>query len=195
MNTSQHKKGFTLVEMIVSIGLFTVVLFIATGAFLTVVNADRKSRATRIAMDNLNLTIEDMQRRIRTGSSYYCGAPGSTDGEYSGVKDCTNPTSKFSFTEQDTCFRTTYSLSDNIITRKTGPTSSSCTNQATQSIEVTAPEIIINTLKFMVKGSGTIDQIQPYVIILIEGIVGPIGNPTSATFKVQTTVTQRNYDS
>ena len=44
---SQNKNGFTLVEMIVSIGLFTIALFIASSAFLAVLNADRKSRATQ----------------------------------------------------------------------------------------------------------------------------------------------------
>lgn len=189
MKRNSNKKGYTLVEMIVSIGLFTIVLFIATSAFLSVVNADRKSRAVRIASDNLNLALEDMQRRIRTGSSYYCGALNTDVG---GVGDCPSGGDTLSFTEQDGVTRTTYhwgGSSDKTIYRIS----------STGSIQVTAPEISIYGLKFIVQGSTLAtdgDTNQPYVNIVIDGsIIDAAHTMLNTTFKIQTTVTQRNYDS
>ncbi len=184
MRNIRTKKGFTLVEMIVSIGLFTIVLFIASSAFLSVLNADRKSRATRIATDNLNLALEDMSRRIKTGTAYRC------DGGL-GVRNCSAPgENSVAFTEQDGETRTIYRY-----------------NAAEKSIErdingvfirVTAPEIEISNLRFVVGGTapgpsvpGGTDVAQPYVVILIDGkTIGVI----NSSFKIQTMVTQRAYD-
>ncbi|MBU0722958.1 type II secretion system GspH family protein, partial [Patescibacteria group bacterium] len=51
--------GFTLVEMIVSLGLFTVILFISMQALLSMVDANHKAQSLRAAMDNLNLSLEE----------------------------------------------------------------------------------------------------------------------------------------
>lgn len=190
MKRNSRNQGFTLIEMIVSLGLFTIVLFISTSAFLTIVNADRKSRAVRIATDNLNLALEDMQRRVRTGSYYWCGTGG--DLSLVAVQDCPAGSDTLSFTEQDGTTRTTYFLGPGVIKRQT----------ALGSIDVTAPEISITNLKFMVQGSALgpsssgVDTIQPYVVILIDGAVNNAAHPAlNTSFKIQTTVTQRNYDS
>ncbi len=169
--------GFTLVEMIVSIGLFTIILFIATSAFLTVLNADRKSRATRIAIDNLNLSLEDISRRIKTGATYNCGGG-------SGVADCASPgLNSIAFTEQDgtrTIYR--YVSAGMFIERVRGGIT----------LPVTAPEIEIINLRFVVGGTaGSPNVVQPYVIILIDGKTKGI---VTANFKIQTMVTQRAYD-
>ncbi len=175
-----HQKGFTLVEMIVSIGLFTIVLFISSSAFLVVLNADRKSRSTRITMDSLNISLEDMARRIKTGTAYRCGGTILDTGR----RDCPSPgESSIVFTEQDGATRTAYRLDGTTIKRQVG----------TVGIElpVVAPEITINKLRFIVGGSGTNDSVQPHVTILIDGATtGKI--PSS--FNVQTTVTSRAYD-
>ncbi|MCK5591605.1 MAG: type II secretion system protein, partial [Candidatus Pacebacteria bacterium] len=47
--------GFTLVEMMVSLGMFTIVLSISVGALLSMVSSNRKTQSLRGAMDNLNL--------------------------------------------------------------------------------------------------------------------------------------------
>ncbi len=176
------RNGFTLVEMMVSISLFTVVLLIASSAFLSVVNADRKARATRIAMDNLNLTLEDMSRRIKTGTGYSCGA-------VSDVADCSMGKESISFYGQDGVL-VTYKKDGTGITRQIGGTLSP--------LLVTAPEIKIIDLKFVVGGStkvtstGGIDGTQPYVVILVDGSTN--AGVITSNFKIQTMVTQRAYD-
>lgn len=169
---NQNKKGFTLVEMIVSLGLFTIIMFIATSAFLSIVNTDRKSRAVRIAADNLNIALEDMSRRIKTGSGYDCGTIGIPT-------DCLGGANSFTFNNQDGV-PTTYSLSGTSILR--------------DGIQITSPEIIITGLNFVVSGSlvGVADNKQPMVVIVIDGSLG--AGATASSFKIQTTITQRAYD-
>ena len=90
------RRGFTLIEMTVSLGLFTIIMFIATSAFLSIVNTDRKARSVRIAADNLNIALEDMSRRIKTGNTYYCGDSAT------GTLNCpVTPSPVFSFNDQE----------------------------------------------------------------------------------------------
>jgi prepilin-type N-terminal cleavage/methylation domain-containing protein len=200
-HTTRQKKGFTLVEMIVSIGLFTIVLFIASSAFLAVLNADRKSRATRTAIDNLNLSLEDMSRRIKTGTTYNCGGG-------LGTADCTEPDLKEAFAVYDqNNERVIYKrgVGPNAVT--TGAGAGGCGNAGftgTQgclirdkggvALAVTGKDIDIQVLRFMVNGTASfsVDTTQPYVVILVGGVT-TAGKITSK-FNLQTMVTQRMYD-
>lgn len=181
INYKKNHKGFTLLEMIVSIGLFTVILFISSSAFLAVLNADRKSRATRTAMDNLNLSLEDMSRRVKTGTTYNCGGG-------AGVADCVAPgLNSIAFTEQDGTTRTIYRLQTDAFGKKFIER-----ERSGVVLRATAPEIDISNLAFVVGGTTVGDIVQPYVIILVNGTVS--GGSVSSSFKIQTMVTQRAYD-
>ncbi len=175
------RRGFTLVEMIVSIGLFTTVLFISSSAFLTVLNADRKSRSTRIAMDSLNISLEDMARRIKTGTTYSCGGSVLS----LGTADCSSGGTSIAFTEQDGTTRTAYRLDGTTMTikRQVGTSGTE--------LSVVSPEIAINKLLFIVGGSAPNDSLQPYVTILIDGTTT---GKVFSRFSMQTTVTMRAYD-
>lgn len=204
--------GFTLVEMTVSIGLFTIVLFIATSAFLSIVNADRKSRPVRIATDNLNLALEDMTRRIKTGSSYYCSA----NYVATGGNDCVSGNVSISFTDQ-VGTRTGYKFGTNADCNNASyfpminpygiaGTAKRCILRRDPSvpamwIPVTSTEINITSLKFFVKGSTAFVgvppavEVQPTVLVVIDGIVGNASDPAkNASFKIQSMITQRMYD-
>lgn len=194
MGVSQKQNGFTLVEMTVSLGLFTIIMFIATSAFLSIVNTDRKARSVRIAADNLNIALEDMSRRIKTGSTYNCG------GGATGTQDCAaTPGNTFSFNDDSTASaRVTYRRAVGLGGCGTGYTSTQgCILRNNELI--TSPEIDIRDLKFLVSGStpcGTTPPCantkQPMVVIVIDGSLG--SGTTESGFKIQTTVTQRAYD-
>jgi prepilin-type N-terminal cleavage/methylation domain-containing protein len=65
-----RQKGFTLIEMIVSMAIFTVVAVIAVGALLKVMDANRKSLNLKTAINNLNFALESMSREMRVGGQY-----------------------------------------------------------------------------------------------------------------------------
>lgn len=203
----QHQiwcRGFTLVEMMVSLAIFTIILLIAMSAFLAIVDGDHKTRAFRIATDNLNLALEDMSRKIKTGSTYNCGGG-------LGVADCAaTANSVFAFTEQDGVSRTIYKRGFGPGAIVNGASASGCglpSFDAAQgcilredsglSILATSPEIDIKSLNFYVLGSAPApDTNQPVVVVSIDGSLSTstaafVGD---AGFKIQTTITQRGYD-
>ena len=65
--------GFTLIEMMISLGIFAIVLSVSVGALLSMVSSNRKTQSLRSAMDNLNLAMEEMSRNIIQGRKYHCG--------------------------------------------------------------------------------------------------------------------------
>ena len=66
----QHTKGFTLVELLVSIGLFSVVLTVALGAILTIADSNKKTRTLMSVMNNLNFAVDSMTRSFKAGEVY-----------------------------------------------------------------------------------------------------------------------------
>jgi len=175
LNPEPFSRGFTLIEMIVSVSIFTVVMFVAVGALLAITDANRKANAIRTTMDNLNFAVGSMARDIRTGTEYGC----------SGVGNCSSGGSLLEFLDQ------------------TGATVRYWYDESTHSIKVsknggisqsiTSSEIRIEDLTFYVTGVGD-DGFQPRVVITIKGKTG-LKLKTQVELNVQTTVSQREIES
>ena len=82
-------RGFTLIEMIVSVGLFAIVMLVCVGALLSLVNANRKAQALQSVMNNLNIALDGIVRNAREGSDYDGSAACSGNSD-SSPKDCTS---------------------------------------------------------------------------------------------------------
>jgi prepilin-type N-terminal cleavage/methylation domain-containing protein len=85
LNTNQ---GFTLMEVMVAVSIFTIVVVVGIGALLTINNTYRKSQVDRKSIDSLSYTLESMSRRIRTATTWN-NTPGM------------GPENHFSFVDQD----------------------------------------------------------------------------------------------
>lgn len=184
MTTHPLQRGFTLVEMIVSLGLFSIVMLVSIGAYLIVVSTDRRARTTNDLSTSLAFAIENMSRTIRTGTDYQCGGTGGTN--------CW-PTGNSTLTlTSDRGQTVTYLLkSDGTIGQCT---SSPCTSSTATSIS--DPRIAISSLTFFVQGVGTTDQTQPRVTFLVKGSITPdqTASTTPVTFSIQSTAAQRLLD-
>lgn len=171
-------KGFTLVELIVSLGLFTVVMMISTSALLSLSATNEKVQSMRTAFDNLNLVMESMSRELRMGIKYHCDASSSpvTD-----VRDCPLGATSISFLSQKGK-QITYQLDSSAkrIERRIGTTGSFDS--------MTSPEVMITNLKFYVLNSALSVKGQPTVLITISGTAG---NRVTSDFNIQTMVTMR----
>ncbi len=64
--------GFTLVEMMVAVSIFSVVALVITGAVITANEVNRKAQSIKLAIDNLNFALENMSLKIRQGKDFYC---------------------------------------------------------------------------------------------------------------------------
>jgi hypothetical protein len=58
--------------MIVSLGIFSVVVTTSVGALLVLVSSNQKLQGEQSAMSNLTFAMDSMTREIRTGYNYYC---------------------------------------------------------------------------------------------------------------------------
>lgn len=74
-----HKKnkdchgGFTLLEMIVSLGIFAVVAVIAVGSLVKMVGLNRQAQTLQSAMNSVGYALESLSREMRVGSNFHCG--------------------------------------------------------------------------------------------------------------------------
>jgi prepilin-type N-terminal cleavage/methylation domain-containing protein len=71
-NKSNTKSGFTLVEMIVSLGIFAIVAVVAAGALMKIMDVNKKAQSMQSAITNLNFALESMSRELRVGSKFNC---------------------------------------------------------------------------------------------------------------------------
>ena len=172
-HTTHTSRGFTLIEMIVSVAIFSTVVLIAIGALLSIIAANRKANSLRVVMENLNFAVESIARDVRTGDGYECGGTG---GDCSGADD-------ISFEDQNGN-AVTYYLSGNTILRTT----------ATGTITMTSPSVVIEDVNFSVEGSDAGDGIQPRVLMTIQGYAGE-DDRTRSAFSIQTSISQRDTDS
>lgn len=69
--------GFTLIEMIVSLAVFSFVVTIAIGALLMLMTASKRLQGEQSVMTNLSFALDAMTREIRTGTFYYCASGNS----------------------------------------------------------------------------------------------------------------------
>lgn len=67
----KQNKGFTMPEVLISIGLFTTIMAATSAAFLTGLKSQRQTIATLNANDNLAYALEMMARDIRMGTSFF----------------------------------------------------------------------------------------------------------------------------
>ncbi len=74
----QRQKGFTLIEMIVSLGIFSIVAVVALGALIKIISANKKAQTLQSAMTNLNYALESMSREMRMGNNFSCYGAGDT---------------------------------------------------------------------------------------------------------------------
>lgn len=69
---SLHKRGFTLIEIIVSLGIFSIVAVIAVGALVRVTGANRQAQSIQAGVNNVSFVLDAISREMRVGSDYHC---------------------------------------------------------------------------------------------------------------------------
>jgi prepilin-type N-terminal cleavage/methylation domain-containing protein len=197
--TLHTQRGFTLIEMMVSVALFSVVMMVATVALLSMVDANKKAQALQSVMFNLNVAIDGMVRSIRMGTNYCIG----TCSGASPVSDASGTVFSFCPFGRPSCrvighadepFKITYAYdSVNKYIQKTyRPTSFGGTTQF--AIPITSSEVQITDLKFYVGGVTTGDAFQPRVMMIIRGTAGTAQQKTTTRFDIQASATQRLLD-
>ena len=66
----KNKRGFTLIESMVAVAIFSVVVSLAAGGFVQALQTQRRLEGLIAANSNAGLVMEQMAREIRTGRAY-----------------------------------------------------------------------------------------------------------------------------
>jgi prepilin-type N-terminal cleavage/methylation domain-containing protein len=196
-------KGFTLIEVMVSVMIFSVVMTVALGALLAMSQSDQRAEALKTVVNNLNFALDSMTRTIRTGYDYHCGNSG--DLSTPGPQDCAGAGNAQNYLAlRDAKGQlVAYCLYGNALVREqpqSGPLSASCAAADFYPLTSSEKEITITNMQFIVTGSCPLsgggcvaDSIQPKVTILMSGTFSI--SPTQVSqFNLETSVTQRVYD-
>lgn len=196
----QKNNGFTLLELIVSMGIFLVVITAAVSAFLNVNDIEKKMNTFRAANDNINFATETMAREIRGGDLVAGG----------GYKCDTFPLSSPIFCVDDTPydyieFTNVETPTERIAYKRDfcgGAGLIQCVRRGVDAgvgfvfSDITSSDINITNLKFTVRGFATPpDTKQPIVIINTEGETSAsIRQELKSKINIQTAVSLRQAD-
>jgi prepilin-type N-terminal cleavage/methylation domain-containing protein len=194
MGKSNRQRGFTLIEMVVSVALFSIVMLIAGATLLSLVYANRKAEALQSVINNLNVSLDGMVRNLREGSNYRCG------GESSSYGDCTSPGSVIYFTpfgsNADDAPQDDWGYAFDSTGSYCGK-NRICENEYGHGwVPITSSEVDVQSLIFYVVGTKPASEggtQQPKVIFIIQGQAGT-QNSTISTFDIQATAVQRELN-
>jgi len=193
-------RGFTLVELLVVLALFTTVITIATGALFSAQAINTKLQQTQIILDGVNLATEQMVRDIRYGSIFYCAA--SIPGSIPDRQNCAYPNGNTVLmfkpptgltANNSSNDRVVYYLSNGMVYRREYPE-----GVAGTAVQITSSDVTIDKLLFYVKGAQSTsasEYIQPVVTLVISGVTKPVQEYiTPVRFSVETTISTRKLD-
>jgi len=169
------KKGYTLIELIVALGLFAMVMTLVANAYIMIIGVTRQAQHAAIGVDNLTFALETMMRTIRTGSAYTC----------MGVGNCSGGTS----------FSLRGSGGEQILYTLANGTIQQTKNGVTAPL-TDASIVQVSSLKFYVSGTqpeSAGDTVQPYVTMTVSGKVQS-GSSQTESFSLETGAVMRGVD-
>lgn len=204
----KSKRGFSLVEIIVVLGLFSSISTIVLGALFNAQAINGRLQETQSILDNVNLSTQVVTRDIRFGSDFYCtdALPevGSTTPTVR--KNCPIGTlggTVLIFKPADAgnpLDRVAYRVANGVLYKHDYPFGG-----AREQLQMTSSDIVIDSFKYFLDGANTSngsndegglsDYKQPLITILISGRSIPISSTrVPVTFSIQTSVSARELD-
>ncbi len=160
-----RSKAFTMVEMLVALSLFVITLTIAGGSLVKGLRLQKEIGGIVSVNDNISQTIEQMAREIRTGHDF---SSSSSD----------NLQFVNAYGEQ-----VIYQLNNSVIEKK----------ESGKTYPITADNVVVNNLKFILKGEKSGDGLPPRITIIID--VSPkVSHLKNLKSVYQTTISCRNID-
>lgn len=199
-NDSAYPNGFTLIEVLVSMSIFTMVVGMAVGTLIVLMDANAKAQNVQQAISNVSFALDSMTRDIRTGLFYECQTSTGSLHVSDHTNDCTSGTSgdNFAFTETGGSLTAgcagdrigyRFNSSENTIERRL------CLADAGTSWDpITSPNVIIEHMHFSVAHTDKFpDTFSPLVTIYVEARAGDVEG-TDTSFTLQASVTQQSLD-
>jgi prepilin-type N-terminal cleavage/methylation domain-containing protein len=198
-NKSQSK-GFSLIELMVSLSVFAIVMVVSTSTLLSYIDANAKAQALYSATTNLSFALDSMTREIRTGYHYYCKLdnnpqPGDNLPANDKTGDCpkNNPGNYITFVREKDDTRVGYRLNGTRLEQKM-----TIGGQTTDWVPLTADDVVIDVFELVFLDTepyiqNNTDIAQPHGLLTIKGHVNN-GLDVDTDFNIQTHIVQRRLD-
>ena len=205
-------RAFSLVEILVVLGLFSGITTLALGALFNAQTINGHLQETQSILDNVNLSLQTITREIRYGTEFYCstvtptstvplpsvrkncayGADGSGGGGialFFKPADVENDRDRIAYyVKNGTLYEDEYTY-----------------GEATTTFQLTTNDVLVKSLTFYVDGAqtsdgsnddaGATDKEQPLITLLISGQTKSAKtNVPSTPFDIQTTISSRDID-
>lgn len=182
-NVKVINRGFTLVEMLVVMLIFSIIIGAISGLFISSIQAQKNALATQQLLDQTSFALEYMSRALRMAKKQTSDLPPCLSGN--GLNyEITYGGSGLKFInhlENDDCQE--FFLENEQLKQKK--------NNLTETLELTSPppKLQITSLNFSLSGQAQGDSLQPKATIFLK-----IKMETGPEINIQTTVSQRNLD-
>ena len=173
------QRGATLIELLVTISIFTILLIMITGIFSRFVTMERRDISERALQEDIRLALEQFVREARTAyGSTYALFPSSA-GEMVVFRN-----------QNKTCVA--YKLGDGVFERAENFTSDPCdTVSYTDFVPLTSEKTIVENVHFFLPESivlnGELNR-QGFITLSIRA---KSANSSIPAFEIQTTITSR----
>ena len=197
----EKSSGFTLMELMLAVTLFSVAIIISVSALLGIIGVQRRSSALQRVENNVNFAVKSMMVDISVGDLFYCGT-----NVPDGPLDSTTPQSCWSSGGRLLVFRnvrdekTVYRLDNGMIRRCVDDAGSGACDEPIVNanyLQLTSSQVSIDPAiaSFYVDGAeGTADSDleQPLVQLVLRASASVSGE--TEMMNIQTTISQLTPD-
>lgn len=167
-----NNKGFTLIEMVVAVAVFTLLVTASTGVFLSAIRAQKTSLATQEVLDQTSYLMEYMSKALRMARKDMTGA-------------CTG-TAKLNYAFENQCIK---------FNNYQAACQQFCLDGTRLKDEdgnyLTSDSLTVSSFNVILSGEiqPPADNQQPRVTIFLE-----VQGKDGSNIQIQTTISQRNPD-
>ncbi len=192
---NKQQAGFTLVEMMVSVAIFTIIMTIGIGALVSMLDKYKYSQETKQVSDSLNFVLEGMTREIRLGYNYCIEGSSPQEGGCDGSVEMTSNGTKdlISFEASDNRGYMVYGIKNGALYRKVYPIEGDTYGEAVTEMLTDIQSIHVTKARFQVLyAEDSEDQRQPLVWFQI--VASPKSSEQEKEYTIQSLVSQRVLD-
>ena len=173
-----QKKGFTLIEMLVTVALFVAVITTASGIFVSSIKAQRRSLASQQLLDQTSYALEYISRALRMAKKELA-APSCLSGNGLNYQE-THAGKGIKFINyNDECQEFFWDTNTDRLKEKKG----------TEEFFLTSEDLEVDYFNIELTGASQNDDFQPKITISLK-----ITGQEQSQIKIQSTVSQRNLD-
>ncbi|MCD5396432.1 MAG: type II secretion system GspH family protein [Candidatus Pacebacteria bacterium] len=177
MCLSHHQKGFTLVELLVVCGIFSAVVVVIAGIFVSLIQIQRDIILTKKALREINYALEFMSRALRTAKKELDKTEPCIPYGYNYYQASNDQIKFINRNENNECQE--FYLQNGQIKFK---------RPDKPALSLTSPTVKISQLTFFLQGQSQDDNRQPLVTIVLAAEIG------NKKLHFQTSVSQRDLD-